>query len=84
MPRKNEYGKYILSAGEIGSYTVCPESWRLSAVEKVKTSHTENDRRGRDLHRTWAESIDEASYLRHRAQFLLFLLSLTIALMILL
>ena len=35
MPRQNEYGKFILSAGEISTYEVCPEAWRLSHVQKA-------------------------------------------------
>lgn len=83
MPRKNKDGKFILSAGEIGSYTVCPEAWRLSTLENVKTEHTENDRKGRELHKSWAEVIDEASYLKRRAQLLVLLLLLTAILVVL-
>jgi hypothetical protein len=78
MARKTEYGKYILSAGEIGAYTVCPEAWRLSSIEKVETIHSENHKKGRELHRKWAESVDEASYLKHNARLLVILLFLTL------
>ena len=60
MPRKNEYGKYIFSAGEIGEYIVCPEAWRLKIVEGVKAEERKNAKLGVELHKQWAEDYDAA------------------------
>ena len=36
MPRKNEYGKYIFAAGEVSSFVICPEAWRLNYMEQIQ------------------------------------------------
>lgn len=70
MPRKNDYGKYILAAGEIGTYTVCPESWRLSIVEKVKLEEGQASARGSKLHKEWATLYEDATYFARSARLL--------------
>lgn len=82
MARKSNYNRYILSAGEIGAYTVCPESWRLSAIEKVKTSHDQSSTRGIELHKSWARSYEDAIYFGRAARALLLLMLLCIAIYI--
>ena len=64
-------GKPIFSAGEVGAYSVCPESWRLSMLDKVKTSKSDAAVRGHELHREWATKVDESVYLSHRIRFVL-------------
>ena len=63
MARKSEYGKYIISAGEVGEYVVCPEAWRLKMVEGKKSFDREKSRLGAELHKQWAEDYDEAMFL---------------------
>jgi hypothetical protein len=63
MARKNSLGRYVLSAGEIGSYTVCPEAWRLRMVSRVKSLDAESKHRGADLHRAWAKLYEDSVYL---------------------
>lgn len=61
MARRSSIGKYILSAGEIGAYTVCPEAWRLTAVSPVKTASDKgSSEAGQQLHQEWAAEYDEA------------------------
>ncbi|MBX7143333.1 MAG: hypothetical protein K1X79_02670 [Oligoflexia bacterium] len=84
MARKSDYNRYILSAGEIGAYTVCPESWRLSAIEKVRTTHDQSSTRGMALHKSWAQGYEEAVYFGRAARALLLLMLLCIAIYILL
>ena len=31
---KKSKGKYIISAGEVGIYAVCPHSWKLKSILK--------------------------------------------------
>ena len=71
MARKNTYGKYILSAGEIGSYVVCPEAWRLSKVSQVRPIHTETVEQGNQLHKEWSKSVDEAMYFTKSVKLIL-------------
>lgn len=84
MPRKNEYGKYILSAGEIGSFTVCPESWRLRYVDrKKKSAPDESVAIGERLHVAWAEEHDKLSRMLRATRIVLLLALLAIAVTIL-
>jgi hypothetical protein len=80
MARKTEYGKYILSAGEIGAYTVCPEAWRLSAIEKVDTLKDKSVVLGIDMHKRWAKTYDEAVYFAREVKLLVLLVGLAIVL----
>jgi hypothetical protein len=85
MARRNDYGKYILSAGEIGAYTVCPEAWRLAVVERVKTASANDEKqqqrvqKGNELHREWAQNVDEAVYLTRHVKVIIALVLLCIA-----
>ncbi|MFM1848203.1 MAG: hypothetical protein RL417_1677 [Pseudomonadota bacterium] len=78
MARKTEYGKYILSAGEVGAYTVCPESWRLRIVEQVKTVRDGASNDGQAAHKEWATTYEDVVYLGRKAH-LLFVLLITAA-----
>ena len=71
MVRKTEYGTFIISAGEVGAYTVCPEAWRLKTVERVEVIKTESIHRGRELHRQWAADYEEAEYLSYTVRLIL-------------
>jgi len=74
MAKLAENGEFILSAGEIGSFTVCPEAWRLKTIERVSRHRPESVDAGDKLHREWAKEIDDASDLwRHMKLFLLLL-----------
>lgn len=80
MATKTDYGKFILSAGEIGAYTVCPESWRLSTVEKVDTLKSENVKLGIAMHKRWAKDYDEALYFAREVKLLIVLVGLAVLL----
>ena len=75
MPKKNEYGKFIIPAGEVGSFTICPESWRLSCVEKVKATKKISAKAGQVEHKTWAKTFEEAADLTKHLRFLLYLVA---------
>lgn len=62
MVRKSEYGKFILSAGEIGEYVVCPEAWRLRVIEGVQTTERKDSKLGSELHQKWADVYGEAFF----------------------
>jgi len=78
MARKNDYGKYILSAGEIASYTVCPEAWRLKTVEKANSIYIDNIKKGRELHEEWSADFDAAIYFTKGTKLILLLISMAI------
>jgi hypothetical protein len=74
MARRNRDGKIILAAGEIGAYTVCPESWRLRSLEKVQGPKLESVHEGQVQHHAWADQFDESAYLFARIRFVISLL----------
>ena len=78
MARKNRDGKYILAAGEIGSFTVCAEAWRLKALESAKRTKGKNAKVGAELHRTWASNNDEVLFLTKGVKLVIFLILLTL------
>jgi len=84
MARKGLSGRHILSAGEIGAYTVCPEAWRLQALEKVKVASSKGVEEGRELHKKWATNYERSIALAYQAKLVIFLLFVTILLVIVL
>ena len=78
MARKNEYGRYILSAGEVGSYTVCPEAWYLKVVKEVEPIYAKSVERGNELHKEWSEDFDEAMYFTRSIRFILTLTAVAV------
>lgn len=84
MARRNRDGLFIIAAGEVGSYTVCPESWRLANIEKVKAKALLTQSEGKRLHKSWAKTYDEAHLLSRNAKRTILLLFFTICLIALL
>jgi hypothetical protein len=84
MPRRSKDGNYILSAGEIGSFVVCPEAWRLRMVERVHITATESVQIGKKLHAEWVRRFDQATYLRFGSVIILGLMIMAIGLHLLL
>ena len=66
----------ILSASEIGSFTVCAESWRLRRLARARRTEAESQKRGAALHQSWADSFDLSFSLRTWARILLWLILL--------
>jgi type IV secretory pathway component VirB8 len=84
MARKDHRtGKFIISAGEVGSYTVCPESWRLQYVEKVNSDKSELSIEGDKLHEDWAARYEKAHNLAWQAKLTILLLMLAVVIVIL-
>ncbi len=86
MPKKGKDGQNILTAGEVGAYTVCPKSWYLSEVKKLESRSIKDSdqkkrvRSGNRLHREWSETLDSASTLMRTMKFILLLVLLSILL----
>lgn len=61
MIKKTPYGKYIISAGEVGIYTVCPYSWQLKSVLKKNPDSDDiklrND--GMQNHSKWGKKAED-------------------------
>jgi len=80
MPSKTKSGKFIISANEVGTYSVCPESWRLKAIAKVKRSRVESIESGDLLHSEWAEDYEEALWLTQSVRSIFLLIAVMILL----
>jgi hypothetical protein len=74
MARRRNTGKFTISAGEVGQFVYCQESWRLRHHTKSKESisqREQSDRRsGSDLHTTWSSNLDQAAHLGEGLRFL--------------
>lgn len=82
MARQNKDGKFVISAGEVGQFAVCPESWRLRMVEKVDEESTKRMSDGERLHYLWSKNIDRAAHLGQGLRFLIALIVTTIVIVI--
>ena len=78
MAHRNGYGRYILSAGEIASYTVCPEAWRLREIQHVDSLYVDTIKKGKDLHHQWAAGVNEAMFLTWSVRLILLLITLVL------
>ena len=79
MARKTSYGKFILSAGEIGSFTVCPEAWRLRVLEKKRRITDTGEVVGIKLHDDWARGHEEVIFLTKGVRIVIFMILLLLA-----
>ncbi len=78
MARKSSTGKFIISAGEIGSYIVCPEAWRLKSVVRTKREAPVSIKTGSALHHEWARNYDEILYLSKHFKLMVLLVALCV------
>lgn len=54
-------GKHILGAGELGAFSVCPQSWKLKWVDKQGAAFASDDKAlGKKLHSDWSRIFDES------------------------
>ncbi len=75
MAKKNREGKFIIAAGEVGQYAVCPEAWRLKVVERVTSEQSIASIEGEKLHSKWSSNLDNAAHLGQGIRFLLALVA---------
>lgn len=71
MPYKNSYGKWIIPAGEVGQYAICPESWRLKMIRRVERALPEEQAQGEVKHEEWSSEVDKAFHLRQGLQLII-------------
>jgi hypothetical protein len=72
--------KVILSAGEVATYVVCPEAWRLereNVTGEVRQA-TSRTLEGRQLHSNWAGMVDEARHLLYGVRLILYMVVIAI------
>lgn len=83
MAKRGSNGRYILSAGEVSAYIVCPESWRLKVVERTAAAQSRRSELGRELHQDWATTIDESAFLLKGTKVIMAMVVIAIGIFIL-
>ena len=78
MARRNVNGRFILSAGEIGAFCVCPHAWTLRTLHKVAVTPSPDFERGVQLHKAWAKRYEDAVLLGHGAKLIVLLIVMAI------
>jgi hypothetical protein len=76
MVKTDNEGNYSLSAGEIGTYVVCPQAWHLERVQNVETTATPQMAAGRVEHRNWETAFKEAVILAWASKVIFLLIIL--------
>jgi len=79
MAKQNEFGKYILSAGEIATYVVCPQAWKLTQEQPQDIKlDSENIKQGAKMHRVWTNDVKDAVCFTRSITLLIILIVLTV------
>jgi hypothetical protein len=82
MARRNNTGKFIISAGEVGQFVYCQESWRLrhqtNSKESITAKESSDRKTGKTLHHEWSSNLDQAAHLGEGLRFLVALLITTV------
>ena len=89
MNQEQKPRRVIFAAGEVGTYVLCPESWRLKYRQQEKpakrsVTSTTQVSRGQEAHRAWTRNFDEALFLKRNVKLILALILLAIAMYIIL
>ncbi len=71
MARPNPEGGYIIAAGEVGAFSVCPKSWHLLwNVRGEKPSSSDSSALGQQLHSDWSGFFEESLKLLNWIRYL--------------
>lgn len=61
MATRQSDGSFIIAAGEVGAYTVCPESWKLKWIDRERgEAPASSQQQGVALHRAWGQLFEES------------------------
>lgn len=64
-------GQHIIAAGEVGAFSVCPQSWKLKWVDKAEPQESLGGAiLGQELHRDWSRMFDESLLLGQWIRYL--------------
>jgi len=78
MARQSADGRWILSASEVGAFTVCEEAWRLRELLRLTRNDDSSRKEGSNAHSRWAKEFDEAQFLRWSIRIILLLILVSI------
>lgn len=68
-------GRHIISAGEVGAFSVCPLSWKLKWVDKESSRVEPSVELGKELHQSWSSVFEESLLLGKWIRYLAVLLT---------
>lgn len=60
MAKADKKGNFIISAGEVGIYVVCPQAWYLEKVKSLSPEITPQMAEGKKEHKVWESDLNEA------------------------
>jgi hypothetical protein len=82
MARRTKTGKFIVSAGEVGQFVYCQESWRIRESQKKPETQSSESIKGEISHKQWADNLSNASHLAEGLRFILALVVTTVVIVI--
>ncbi len=84
MATRSADGKHILAAGEVGVFSVCPQSWKLKSVDRERPLGKRQDvELGKHLHKHWSSVFEESLILSKWIRYLAALVCTALALFLL-
>ncbi len=71
MATKSEDGNHMIAAGEVGVFSVCPQSWKLKSVDQERPLEKKRDAElGKHLHERWSSIFEESLILSKWIRYL--------------
>jgi len=84
VAKKGPNGRYIIAAGEVGIFSVCPVSWKLKEVDRERPlDKKQTVELGKHLHTHWSSVFEEALLLNTWIRYLVVLLCTALAVFLL-
>jgi CRISPR/Cas system-associated exonuclease Cas4 (RecB family) len=81
---KSADGKHIIAAGEVGVFSVCPQSWKLKSVDRERPVEKKKDAElGKYLHKHWSSVFEESLVLSKWIRYLAVLVCTALAIFLL-
>lgn len=74
MATRGPEGQHIISAGEVGAFSVCPLSWKLKWIDREDTKMESSVELGKQLHKSWSTLFEESLLLTKWIRYLAVLL----------
>ena len=65
---QNPQAKRVITAGDVATYVVCPEAWRLKYVGKQKSQRPPEQISGKELRKEWVQNQDLSAKLASYAK----------------
>ncbi len=75
MATKEPNGQYIIAAGEVGAFSVCPMSWKLKWIDKEQGRVETSVALGQRLHHDWSNIFEESLVLGRWIRYLAVLIT---------